>query len=261
MVIDLLFAGDVVTIEDCVEWFPLVKFSSHMHGCMNPIEIDQEKDTLCMTVFKKVLSERQSSIKEHSAWCLQPVNNAFLQSVMHVVHHMKDIHRILLVLYMVFSNAPEGADQLEAALQCYKFVKQNQAALNEVPRSKDLALKIKSKYSVLKVQHQLHLYGLYDDDLSDLIANPIELIKALYNRTNANNNDSKCDVNKVAEEFAKLFGLKFHDIQMSLLKQWLAVGPTEEANSLEQTLYDDELNSTITPNKDADESTSISVEK
>lgn len=256
-----MFSGDVVTIEDCVEWFPLVKFHSYMQGTINPIEIDQEKDTLCMTIFKKVLGERQTSNKEHNAWCLQPVDNAFLQSVMHVVQHMKDIHRILLVLYMVFSNAPEGADQLEAALQCYKFVKQNQAALNDVPRSRDLAIKIKSKYSVIKVQHQLHLYGLYDDDLSDLIANPIDLIKTLYNRTNTNNADSKSDVNKVAEEFAKLFGLKFHDIQVGLLKQWLAVGPAEETNSLEQTLYDDELNSTITPNKNEDESTNISVEK
>lgn len=228
---------------------------------MNPIEIDQEKDTLCMTVFKKVLNERQSITKEHSTWCLQPVNNAFLQSVLHVVNNMKDIHRILLVLYMVYSNAPEGADQVEAALHCYKFVKQNQTALNEVQRSKDLALKIKSKYSVLKVQHQLHLYGLYDDDLSELIANPIELIRALYNRTNNNSNESKCDVNKVAEEFAKLFGLKFHDIQMSLLKQWLAVGQTDHSNPLEQTLNDDEFNSTITAIKDDDEDENISVEK
>lgn len=255
------FAGDIVTIEDCVEWFPLIRFHSHMHGIMNPIEIDQEKDTLCMTVFKKVLSERQSSSKENSTWCLQPVNNAFLQSVMHVVNHMTDIHRILLVMYMVFSNAPEGADQLEAAFQCYRFVKQNQMALNENPRSKDLALKIKSKYSVLKVQHQLHLYGLYDDDLSDLIANPTELIRALYNRTNTNSNESKCDVNKVAEEFAKLFGLKFHEIQVCLLKQWLAVSPNEGGNPLEQTYYGDDMNSTINPSADTNETANISVEK
>lgn len=250
-----------MTIEDCVEWFPLIKFNSHMHNIVNAVDIDHEKDTLCMTVFKKVLSERQSSNKQHSAWYLQPVNNAFLQSVMHVCAHMKDIHRILLVLYMVFSNAPEGADQLEAAYQCYKFVKQNQAALNENQRSKELAFKIKSKYSVLKVQHQLHLYGLYDDDLSDVIANPQELIKALYNRTNLNSTDSKCDVNKVAEGFAKLFRLKFHDIQMGLLKQWLSVGSTSEGNTLEQTLYDDDLNSTVTHMKDENEDANLSVEK
>lgn len=232
-----------------------------MHGIMNPVEIDQAKDTLCMTVFKKLLSERQSSSKENSTWRLQPVNNAFLQSVMHVVNHMTDIHRILLVLYMVFSNAPEGADQVEAALQCYRFVKKHQAELNEHPRSKELALKVKSKYSVLKVQHQLNLYGLWDDDLSDLIANPIELIQALYNRTNISSNESKCDVNKVAEEFANLFGLKFHEIQMNLLKQWLAVSPNEGGNPLEQTFYGDELNATLSPTADIDETANISVEK
>lgn len=230
---------------------------------MNPPEIDQENDTLCMTVFKKVLSEHQSSSKESSTWSLQPVNNAFLQSVMHVVNNMKDIHRILLVVYMVFSNAPEGADQLEAALQCYKFVKQHQAALNESARSKDLAIKIKSKYSVLKVQHQLHLYGLYDDDLSELIAHPLELIRALYNRISSNNvYDSKCDINQVVENFAKLFGLNLYDIQKSLLKQWLVVGSSENGNPLEMTFNEDEFNSTITPiQDDSDDKTNFSVEK
>lgn len=138
-------------------------------------------------------------------------------------------------------------------------MKHNQEALNQNPRSKDLTLKIKSKYSVLKVQHQLHLYGLYDDDLSDLIADPTELIRALYNRTNTNSNESKCDVNKVAEEFASLFGLNFYDIQVSLLKQWLAT--QEEGNTLEQTYYGDELNSTMSPTVDDDESANVCVEK
>lgn len=231
-----------------------------MHGIMNPYEIDQENDALCMTVFKNVLSERQSSNKESCTWSLQPMNNAFLQSVMHVVNNMKDVHRILMVLYMVFSNAPEGADQLEAALQCFKFVKQNESVLNELPRSKDLAIKIKSKYSVLKVQHQLHLYGLYDDDLSELIANPMQLICALYNRSTSNG-DSKCDINKVVEEFARLFRLNIREIQTELLKQWLAIEPPADGSVLEQTLNEDEMNSTIAPTPNLNENISFAIEK
>lgn len=259
---NLNFVGDVVTIEDCVEWFPLVKFHSFMHGVMNPFEIDQENDALCMTVFKNVLSEHQSSNKENCTWSLQPVNNAFLQSVLHVVSNMKDVHRILMVLYMVFSNAPEGADQLEAALQCFKFVKQHESVLNELARSKDLAIKIKSKYSVLKVQHQLHLYGLYDDDLSEMIANPMKLICALYNRgTRINNGDSKCDINKVVEEFARLFRLNLREIQADLLKQWLAIEPPADGSVLEQTLNEDEMNSTIAPTPHLSEDINFAIEK
>lgn len=257
------FSGDVVTIEDCVEWFPLVKFHSYMHGVVNTDEIDQENDTLCMTVFKKVLSEHQSTSKENSTWSLQPVNNAFLQSVMHVVNNMKDIHRILLVLYMVFSNAPEGADQLEAAYQCFKFVKQHLTALNESNRSRDLAVKIRSKYSVLTVQHQLHLHGLYDDDLSVLITNPTELIRALYNRISSNNvYDFKCDINQVVEKFAKSFKINLYEIQESLLKEWLVVGSSGNGNPLEQTFNEDEFNSTITPiQDDCEKNTNFCVEK
>lgn len=233
-----------------------------MHGIMNPMEIDQENDTLCMTVFKNVMSEHQSSVKENSTWSLQPVNNAFLQSVLHVVNNMKDVHRILMVLYIVLGNAPEGADQLEAALQCFKFVKQHEAILSESPRSKELIIKIKSKYSVLKVQHQLHLYGLYDDDLSELIANPMELICALYNRiTHDANADTKSNINHVVEEFARLFRLDLMDIQTKLVKQWLAIGTQADGSVLEQTLNDDDMNSTITPTPDLDEDINFAVEK
>lgn len=250
-----------MTIEDCVEWFPLVVYHSQLHNVVNPIEIDQAKDTLCMTVFKKVLSEHKTSTTENSIWRLQPENSTFLQSVMDVVSHMKDVHRILLVLYMVLTNSPEGVDQVDAAYQCYKFMKQNQAVLNENPKSKELSFKIKSKYSLLKVQHHLHLYGLYDDDLSELIGNPCELIRALYNRSTTSNKDSKCDINKVAQEFAKLFGLPFESIQLSLLREWLEVGPTDSADPLEQTLTDYEMNSTITQMNDNDGVATLSVEK
>lgn len=142
-------------------------------------------------------------------------------------------------------------------------MKQHETALNELPRSKDLTIKIKSKYSVLKVQHQLHLYGLYDDDLSELITSPMQLICALYNRGTRNTSgDSKCDINKVVEEFARLFRLNLKDIQSQLLKQWLAIGSTDDNGStLEQTLNEDEMNSTITPTPDLSEDINFSVEK
>lgn len=233
-----------------------------MHGKMNPIEIDNENDTLCMSLFKNVLSEHQSSNKERGTWGLQPINNAFLQSVMHVVNNMKDVHRILMVLYMVLSNAPEGADQLEAVSQCYKFVRENEAVLAELPRSNDLMIKVKYKFSILKVQHQLHLYGLYDDDLSELLTNPTQLICTLYNRAmHFTSGDSKCDINQVAEEFARLFRLDLKQIQILLLNQWLAIGTSEDGSILEQTLNDDDMNSTITPTPDDKDDINLSVEK
>lgn len=246
----------------CLFCHSKVKFHSFMHGIMDPNAINQENDALCMKVFKNVLNEHQSSNKENCTWNLQPVNNAFLQSVLHVVNNMKDVHRILMVLYMVFNNAPEGADQLEAAVQCFMFVKQYEAALNELPRSKDLAFKIKTKYSVLKVQHQLHLYGLYDDDLSELIASPMQLICALYNRGTRNTNgDSKCDINKVVEDFARLFRLNLREIQTDLLKQWLAIEPPSDGSVLEQTLNEDEMNSTIAPTPNLSDDINFAIEK
>lgn len=226
-----------------------------------------------MTATKHALNERKSDSSTNTTWHLKPLNNAFLQSILYMVSNMFDKERILLVLYLVQNNAPEGADQVEAAYECYIFAVEHEEALNQDDRSREIVLKIKKKYPILKVQHLLHLYGLYDDKLAQHVKNPIELINALYVHASDKKMEIKCDLNKVslmkkyeknkfcddytyscscfhflifqvAEEIAELHELDFDQIQLSLLKNWLSFAIEEEDNPLDQTFYDD-LNSTI----------------
>lgn len=199
-----------------------------------------------MTAVKYALSEGRPADATRGTWNLKPINNAFLQSILNMVSHMNDIHRILLVLYLVHNNAAEGADQIEAAEECYKFALKHEQEFASNQRSKDVVSKIKKKYPLLKVQHLLHLYGLYDDKLSKHVKNPFELINVLYTYASDRKLDTKCDLNQVAKEIAELNQLDFDMVQMTLLNNWLSFASGEESNNLDQTYYDD-LNETITP--------------
>lgn len=247
------FLGEQVTVDDCVDWFPLIGFLANMHGVRDVDVIRHEQDTLCLKAVKETLNEKKLNEIGRNKWNLQPLNNSFLQSILNMVDKMKDTERILLILYTIFCQSPEGADQLEAIEECYSFVIKNERHLKSKANSAALADKIKCKYPIIKAQHQLHLYGLYEDDLSALITNPIELIKAIYNRPIVFSATSKLNLNQVAEEFAKLFNLNYREIQISLLREWLALKPREETNGLDQTFCDNDLNSTILPMKNEDE--------
>lgn len=253
--------GEQVTIQDCVEWFPLIRFHSEMQGIHDKDMVCREQDTLCITAFKQAMNEVQLNERSSGTWRLQPTNDAFLQSVLFMVKHMTDIERIALVLYMAFNNTHEGADQVEAAHECYQFVIEHESELIKSSRSKDIVNKIKAKYPILKAQHQLHLYGLYDDDLSTLITNPTELIKVLYSRSNVVRGNMKCNLNEMAKKFADIFELNFNNIQTNLLKGWLSFTSDDEGNALDQTFYEDIMNATLSPTRDDYEVTNDGVER
>lgn len=171
-----------------------------MRDVVSPDEIKKEEDQFCMTAIKNSISEYKSGMDVNGAnemWNLQPINNAFLQAVLQLVGHMHDITRILFVLYFVCNQAPEGADQVEAAYECYKFAITHEEALRGSDRAYEMVMKIKRKYPMFKIQHVLHLYGLNDDKLSKLVENPFELISALYQHNSVLKSDSKVDFNQV----------------------------------------------------------------
>lgn len=177
-----------------------------MKGVVSMEEIYQEQDYFCMSAIKNSITDyKPNNDSGAEVWNLQPVNNAFLQAVLHLVEHMKDIHRILFVLYFVFNHAPEGADQVEAAYECFKFAIIHEDELRESNRGYDIVVKIKRKYPMFKTQHLLHLYGLNEDNLSQLVESPLQLISALYCHESVFKSDSKIDFNQVKIDFSYVF--------------------------------------------------------
>lgn len=171
-----------------------------MEGINSMSEIWQRQDYFCMSAVKNSISDYKMHNDSGSSeiWHLQPINNAFLQAILHLVGHMKELLRILFVLYFACSHAPEGADQVEAAYECYKFAIEHEQELNETSRGQEIVSKIKRKYPIFKVQHLLHLNGLSDESLLRLVESPIELISALYHNDCILLTEGKIEINRVS---------------------------------------------------------------
>lgn len=217
----------------------------NMKGVHSMTEIYQEEDYFSMSAIKNSITEyKVNNDSSNEVWNLHPVNNAFLQAVMHLVQHMKDLQRILFVLYFVANQAPEGADQVEAAYECYKFAIKHEAKIRDSPRANETIQKIKRKYPMYKVQHLLHLYNLHDDKLGQLIESPPELIYALYNHDVVLQPENKIDINQITQEIADLHQLDFHELQIGLLQKWLSFSTNDSSGGLDETFYSD-LNVTV----------------
>lgn len=144
-----------------------------------------------------------------------------------------------MILYFVSSYAPDGADQVEATYECYKFIMANESSITDA-KCFDQMNKIKRKYPILKTQHLLHIYGLTDENLLRLIDNPTELICELYHHEIILKG-GKLDINAVVMEIGELHNLNLEPIQFKLLQKWLAFNfDTAENTVLDETIFEDQ---------------------
>ncbi|KAL5278300.1 KNTC1 family protein [Megaselia abdita] len=240
-----------VTLDNCEGWFTLVRLKT-MIDDPSEQEIIKTQDYLCMTAVKRSISEYKSnalneaklsprsarSFNDNDKWNLEPVNNAFLKSVLRLVKHITDESKKILLLYFVSNNAPEGADQVEACYECYQYAINNESILMKNEKSQDIMEKIKRKYPILKTQHLLHVYDMIEDHLLQLVENPRELIYALYHHEIVLKPE-KPNINEICSEIAALRNLDFEEIQLSLLKKWLVFSNESHNETLEETFYED----------------------
>lgn len=154
----------------------------------------------------------------------------------------------MFLLYFITNNAPRGADEVESTYECYKFAIENENELMKSEKAADIVRKIKKKYPLIKTQHILHVHGLTDDTLLQLVVNPRELINTLYQH------DSilqfvKPNINKIAEEISNYNNLNLRKIHLSILKNWLSFSTVDGAENIDETLYEDlkipEINSDV----------------
>lgn len=195
----IIFVSDPeVNVDNCEKWFPLVKLCAPLKN-LSSNAVHQTQDALAMTALKSSIQNYKSIKQENgsSTWNLQPINNAFLQSVLNLVSHMHDKKRILFMLYFMSNSAPAGADQVEAARECYLFARANEEELKNDQRAKENVIKIYRKYPMYRIQHLLHVYGLDEDRFFQLVESPKELITALYHHESVTKADSKIDINQV----------------------------------------------------------------
>lgn len=148
----------------------------------------------------------------------------------------------MFLLYFITNHAPRGADQLESIHECYKFAVENETELMKSEKAADIVMHIKIKYPLIRTQHILHMHGLADDALLQLVKNPRDVINALYQHESILQSE-KPNINKIAEEIANYNNLNLRKMQLALLKTWLSFSVAGGGNDdMDETFYED-LNS------------------
>lgn len=164
----------------------------------------------------------------------------FQFQILRLVKHVHSPTTVFIILYHVASYARDGADQVEAFYECWKYVKSNEDTLNDDPKCQDEVAKIKRIYPIHKTQHLLHVYGLNDEKLLRLVENPTDLIYCLYHHELILKS-TKVDINALVKEICNLHELNLETIQFKLLQKWLSVTmETADGTIMEETFLEDQ---------------------
>nr|XP_017007775.2 uncharacterized protein LOC108064669 [Drosophila takahashii] len=225
-----------LSVDNCQSWFPLIQMYTALKGAKDS---SQNCDYFCMSAVKNSISEYKSK-NESESWSLLPTNNAFLQSILRLVEKVNNPNKAFLILYFVSNYARDGADQVEASYECWKFVKEKGNLITD-PKTREQIAKVKRRYPIQKTQHLLYVYGLSDEKLLRQVENPTELIHALYHHELILKS-SKVDINALVGEIVKLHDLCLTTIQYRLLQKWLSLTmePTPDGTMLEDTFMEEQ---------------------
>ncbi|XP_017122723.1 uncharacterized protein LOC108143036 [Drosophila elegans] len=224
-----------LNVDNCQSWFPLIQMYTALKGSKDS---SPNCDYFCMSAVKNSISEYKSK-SESETWSLNPTNNAFLQSILRLVENVHNPNKAFLILYFVSNYARDGADQVEASYECWKFAMDKGHLIND-PKSREQVAKVKRRYPIQKTQHLLYVYGMTDEKLLRLVENPSELIHGLYHHELILKS-SKVDINALVAEIAKLHDLCLATIQFRLLQKWLSVTmEPADGTILEETFMEEQ---------------------
>ncbi|XP_068156013.1 kinetochore-associated protein 1 [Drosophila tropicalis] len=240
-----------INVDNCQSWFPLIQMCTALKGSKDS---PQNCDYFCMSAVKNSMDELKCKSNSET-WSLRPTNNAFLQAVLRLAKNMNSHNKAFLMLYYVSNYVRGGADQVEAAYECWKFAKEHALQLND-PMVKEKVIKIRSKYPKQKTMLLLHTYGLTDEKLLQLVSDPRELISSLYHHELIIKSGT-IDINALVKEIADLHELDLDAIQFSLLQKWLSVTMEQtDVTVHEETLVEDPFG---TPNDGIDAVNGLTV--
>lgn len=232
--------GKDLNVESFETYYPLISMHAEL-GANSPEDISNRIEACSASAAKNSILDLQSQAEATpNNWNLKPRSNALLQAALRMVNFLQNKTKILATLYGIMINTPRGCDQMEAAYECYKFVLANEQELKQNPKYHDLVEKAKVKYPLLKTQHLLYLYGVYDEKLIQFVDNPPALINALYHHDSILKSQKK-EINKLCSELADLHNIDLLSLQNKLLQNWLAFAETSANENMcgDETVYED----------------------
>ncbi|XP_059610159.1 kinetochore-associated protein 1 [Phlebotomus argentipes] len=236
--------GEEIYVENCEEWFPLIKIhTAYFSKDMSLMEIIEK---FCMTAIKNTIFEYKALMEksENDGWQLKSSDNSPLKSIIKLTRFMSTEWKIFTVLYFITNYSVSGVDQVEAVQECYRYAVENERAIMVNERVLDQMVKIKRRYPMIKIQHLLHVHKLNEEHLLALVENPTKLIHALYMHESLLMAQPP-NITYVVEEIAALNELNLRMLQESLLTKWLAISVDCNETCLDDTLLQENLQESI----------------
>lgn len=226
-------------VENFEKFVPLF----NLHASFKQTDAEERLEICAFKAVKNSVLERKakSELNNGNEWNLKPSNNAALLAVLRMVNHIKDKSKRLAIIYFHVNHSLPGSDQVEAAEECLNFAISNESEIQKSPKYGDLVSRIKRKYPVLKTQHLLHVFGLNEERLMQLIEYPHDLITTLYYHESILQSQKK-DINKLCKEIASIYSIDLESLQLKLLQKWLVF---TRVNGSSESFENDDVNETV----------------
>ncbi|XP_044010090.1 kinetochore-associated protein 1-like [Aphidius gifuensis] len=166
-------------------------------------------------------------INNINTWSIYPRNSGLLKDIKKCINCMKipeSYTHATAALYYAVNYMPPGADQVEAAKECFSYI--NNLPEGTIDIDNDKRIKIENKYRKYTSKHILHTYGLGDDKYLNLVDYPEQLVRALYyDKTIPERyrcaTKNRPDINSSVNDLGKVFNINLVKIRLELLEEWL----------------------------------------
>ncbi|XP_023312485.1 kinetochore-associated protein 1-like [Anoplophora glabripennis] len=198
----------------------------------NILRKNLKKDDICIYAVKEVVTSGILGKEESGSWTLYPKFEDLFAEVDACVQNISNLERATSVVYHLMYHTPNGADKVNAAELSYKYAKKYKEKNPNCSDIEAACIKVKTKYYSSSAMHILHTFQLAEDKYLQLVAQPDDLVHALY-RDERIVEQAECinfscpDINKAVDALGVLYDLKIQQIRYNLLNHWLCSSSNE----------------------------------
>lgn len=205
-----------ITLATYERWLPIVAL----------LNLDSDLqiacDMLCSNALKQTMTSRKRNTeikddKNNETWRLEAKEEPLLRAAHRCVRHIANMEWAAACLFYVLQGCARGADQVAAAQLCYHFA-QRWAAIQPANRA---VRQMEKLHGTLSTRHALHKVDWACEDLLRFVAEPVQLIRAIYFHPAFINKMTRYNVNKTVDEIADKNNINISSIRIQILENIL----------------------------------------
>lgn len=216
-----------ITLETYERWLSAVALLS-----LDP-EVQTAKDMICSNALKQSMTARKrnektdNDSKDSGPWQITTKEEPLLHAAHRCLRHIVNMDWTGACLFYILQGLARGADQVAAAQLSYQFA-QRWAAQQPDNRA---ARQMERLHFTLSTRHALHKIEWTCEEFVRLVAEPAQLIRALYLHPEFVEKMARYDVNRTADEIADKNGINISSIRFQILENVLSTQSEENKSN------------------------------